>query len=209
VVDLIRSLAYPLPVRIICSLLGVPEADEATFTGWSRALARSLDPTVLRSAEVDAAIADAESGLAAYLEDLLAVQRTKPGDDLLSALLDVEADRDRISPDEGATDERRRASSATGSSRCFVLPTSSICSGARWISSPGAVDKLLRFDSPVQLTQRVVPRISTSSAARSGERPHSTQLVLVDDAVLHDELQVLLGIRQDVQVCQRVSLHDQ
>jgi hypothetical protein len=54
VVDLIRSLAYPLPVRIICSLLGVPEADEATFTGWSRALAQSLDPTVLRSAEVDA-----------------------------------------------------------------------------------------------------------------------------------------------------------
>jgi cytochrome P450 len=44
VVDLIRSLAYPLPVRIICSLLGVSEADEATFTGWSRALARSLDP---------------------------------------------------------------------------------------------------------------------------------------------------------------------
>jgi cytochrome P450 len=150
VVDLIRSLAYPLPVRIICSLLEVPETDEATFTGWSRALARSLDPSVLGSAEVDAGIADAERGLAAYLEDLLAVQRTKPGgDDLLSALLDVEADRDRIWPDEGATDERRRASSATGSSRCFVLPTSSICSGARWISSPEAVDELLRFDSPV------------------------------------------------------------
>jgi cytochrome P450 len=105
--DLIRSLAYPLPVRIICSLLGVPEADEATFTGWSRALARSLDPTVLRSAEVDAAIADAESGLAAYLEDLLAIRRTRPADDLLSALLDVEADGERISRDEGAADERR------------------------------------------------------------------------------------------------------
>jgi cytochrome P450 len=85
----------------------VPETDEATFTGWSRALARSLDPTVLRSAEVDAAIADAESGLAAYLEDLLAIRRMRPGDDLLSALLDVEAGGDRISPDEGAPDERR------------------------------------------------------------------------------------------------------
>jgi cytochrome P450 len=45
---------------------------------------------VLHSAEVYAAIADAESGLAAYLDDLLAVRRTRPGDDLLSALLDVE-----------------------------------------------------------------------------------------------------------------------
>jgi len=103
VVDLIRSLAYPLPVRIICSLLGVPEADEAAFTGWSRALARSLDPSVLRSAEVDAAIADAESGLATYLEDLLAVRRTRPGDDLLSALLNVEADGDRIAPTRWST----------------------------------------------------------------------------------------------------------
>jgi cytochrome P450 len=45
---------------------------------------------VLHSAEVHAAIADAESGLAAYLDDLIAVRRTRPGDDFLSALLDVE-----------------------------------------------------------------------------------------------------------------------
>src|SRR5262245_23444961 len=100
VVDLIRSLAYPLPVRIICSLLRVPDADEAPFTGCARALRRSLDPSVLRSAEVDAAIAEAESGLAAYLEDLPAGPRRRPGDDLLPALLDVEADGDRISPHE-------------------------------------------------------------------------------------------------------------
>ena len=43
-VDLIEAFAYPLPVRVICTLLGVPAADEATFTGWSRGIARSLDP---------------------------------------------------------------------------------------------------------------------------------------------------------------------
>ena len=53
-VDLIEAFAYPLPVRVICTLLGVPAVDEATFTGWSRGIARSLDPRILRPAEVDA-----------------------------------------------------------------------------------------------------------------------------------------------------------
>src|SRR5262245_15442340 len=44
-VDLIAALAYPLPVRVICTLLGVPPADEAVFTDWSRGIARSVDPT--------------------------------------------------------------------------------------------------------------------------------------------------------------------
>ena len=98
--DVIGSLAYPLPVRIICSLLGVPEADEATFSEWSRALVRSLDPSVLRTPEIDGAIADAERDLAGYLEALLSFRRAAPGDDLLSALVTVEADGDRISANE-------------------------------------------------------------------------------------------------------------
>jgi cytochrome P450 len=164
VVDLIRSLAYPLPVRTICSLLGVPEADEATFTRWSRGLARSLDPSVLRSAEVDAAIADAESGLAAYLEDLLAVRRTKPRDDLLSALLDVEADGDRISPDEVVdlallllVAGHETTVNLIGNGVLALLRAPDQLNLLRRAPDlvAGAVDELLRFDSPVQLTQRV------------------------------------------------------
>jgi pimeloyl-[acyl-carrier protein] synthase len=164
VVDLIRSLAYPLPVRTICSLLGVPEADEATFTRWSRGLARSLDPSVLRSAEVDAAIADAESGLAAYLEDLLAVRRTRPRDDLLSALLDVEADGDRISPDEVVdlallllVAGHETTVNLIGNGVLALLRAPDQLNLLRRAPDlvAGAVDELLRFDSPVQLTQRV------------------------------------------------------
>jgi cytochrome P450 len=164
VVDLIRSLAYPLPVRTICSLLGVPEADEATFTRWSRGLARSLDPSVLRSAEVDAAIADAESGLAAYLEDLLAVRRTRPRDDLLSALLDVEADGDRISPDEVVdlallllVAGHETTVNLIGNGVLALLRAPDQLNLLRRAPDlvAGVVDELLRFDSPVQLTQRV------------------------------------------------------
>jgi cytochrome P450 len=164
VVDLIPTLAYPLPVRIICSLLGVPEADEATFTEWSRALARSLDPSVLRSAALDAAIANAERDLTEYLEDLLSFRRTAPGDDLLSALLAVEADGDRILPNEVVNlallllvAGHETTVNLIGNGVLALLRAPDQLDLLR--HSPhlvaGAVDELLRFDSPVQMTQRV------------------------------------------------------
>ena len=69
-VDLIEAFAYPLPVRVICTLLGVPARDEAIFTDWSRGIARSLDPSILRSPQVEAAIVEARQGLSTYIGDL-------------------------------------------------------------------------------------------------------------------------------------------
>ena len=99
-VDLIEAFAYPLPVRVICALLGVPAVDEAMFTEWSRAIARSLDPGVLRSPELDARIDTARQELRAYLADLLATRRKVPGNDLLSALAAVDVEGDRITSGE-------------------------------------------------------------------------------------------------------------
>src|SRR5258707_151411 len=65
-----------------------------------RGIARSLDPTVLRSPAIDAAIEQARSELRAYLGELLEARRKNPGDDLLSGLALVEADGDRISSGE-------------------------------------------------------------------------------------------------------------
>ena len=108
-VDLIEAFAYPLPVRVICALLGVPAVDEAIFTEWSRAIARSLDPSVLRSPETDAKIEAARGELRAYLADLLAARRKLPGNDLLSALAAVDVDGDRITSGEGAVARRAAA----------------------------------------------------------------------------------------------------
>ena len=51
-VDLLEAFAHPLPVRIICDLLGVPIEDQERFKGWSAALARGLDPDFLLTEEI-------------------------------------------------------------------------------------------------------------------------------------------------------------
>jgi cytochrome P450 len=165
VVDVITAFAYPLPVRVICALLGVPPEDEAIFTAWSRGIARSVDPGILRSAEIEAAIVEARQGLQAYLGDLLAARRRKPGNDLLSALAAVEADGDRISPRQivalaqlllVAGHETTVNLIGNGTLALLRAPDQlAVLRRSRELAGP-AVDELLRFDSPVQITQRVV-----------------------------------------------------
>jgi pimeloyl-[acyl-carrier protein] synthase len=163
--DLIDRLAYPLPVQVICSLLGVPAADERIFTGWSRALSRSIDPSVLRSADDDLAIEAAEVGLHDYLSELLAARRASPGDDLLSDLLAVEDGSDRISPPEVvslamlllvAGHETTVNLIGNGTLALLRNPSQLDLLLASRELVPGAVEELLRFDSPVQISQRVV-----------------------------------------------------
>lgn len=91
-VDLNTALAFPLPVRVICELLGVPFADRDNFRRWSDAFV-SLATHNLEDVERD------RLSMFAYLRDLVAVKRENPGDDLLSALV-------HASDAEGSLDER-------------------------------------------------------------------------------------------------------
>jgi pimeloyl-[acyl-carrier protein] synthase len=178
--DLIAELAYPLPVQVICALLGVPAADEAIFTGWSRALSRSIDPSVLRSAEDDRAIDEAEAGLHAYLTDLLAARREHPGDDLLSDLLAVQDGSDRISPAEVVSlamlllvAGHETTVNLIGNGTLALLRNPGQLD--LLVKAPGlvagAVEELLRFDSPVQISQRIVTEDMELSgrAVRAGD----------------------------------------
>jgi unspecific monooxygenase len=164
-VDLIEAFAYPLPVRVICALLGVPAVDEAIFTAWSRQVARSLDPSVLRSPELDARIDTARQELRAYLTELLAARRKVPGNDLLSALAAVDVDGDRITTPEVLAHAvlllvagHETTVNLIGNGMLALLRAPEQLMKLR--QSPElvgpAVDELLRFDGPVQITQRVV-----------------------------------------------------
>ncbi|WP_430784658.1 cytochrome P450 family protein [Actinoplanes sp. G11-F43] len=91
VVDLVRCYAGPLPVTVICDLLGVPEDDRDDFRSWTDVMLVPPD----RSAG-----ARAVGAVHAYLVGLLARKRAAPADDLLSALIAARAEGDRLTEDE-------------------------------------------------------------------------------------------------------------
>lgn len=98
--EVIADLAYPLPVVVICELLGVPPADHARFQGWSKELAASIDPKPLRTPEQEASVAAEAEAFAEYLADLVDRRRRAPGNDLLSGLIAAEQDGDRLTQRE-------------------------------------------------------------------------------------------------------------
>ena len=87
-VDLLEEFAYPLPVRIICDLLGVPLEDQDRFKVWSSALARGLDPDFLLLSKRSSPPAPREcSSSPSTSSSSWPSDGRNPGDDLLSRLV--------------------------------------------------------------------------------------------------------------------------
>lgn len=97
-VDLVTQWAAPLPMAVICELLGVPYADRALFSQWGDAMAVGLDRP--RSVAEGRAMNKAAAESAEYLAALIAQRRREPGDDLLSALANSEVDGDHLTDRE-------------------------------------------------------------------------------------------------------------
>lgn len=162
-IDAVADFAYPLPVRIICEMLGVPPEDQDRFQGWSASLARGLDPEFLLTEEVRRARDDALVGFAEYFFELLATRRRRPGDDLLSALAQAEDSGDTLS--EGELLSTAILLLVAGHETTVNLIAGGILA---LLEHPGqlalvrddpgvertAVEELLRYVSPVQLTGR-------------------------------------------------------
>ncbi len=187
VVDLIEEFAYPIPVQVICELLGVPPQDEARFGGWSRALAASLDPGFVKSAEIVEAGEAATDQIRSYLTQLFEARRLSPGDDLITALLNVESEGDSLNPEELllmvlllliAGHETTVNLIGNAVNALLRHRDTWVEVGSSAVLADGAIDELLRYDSPVQMTQRVP----------------TTPLVLGDTTIAAgDHIIVLLG----------------
>ena len=99
VFDFATEFGYPLPVRVLAALLGVPTGDLHWFREQAQALAPALEPT-LTAVELDAAVR-ARSRLGLYFADLVGNRRDAPADDLVTALVSVrDTDGDRLTRDE-------------------------------------------------------------------------------------------------------------
>jgi pimeloyl-[acyl-carrier protein] synthase len=162
--DVVTDLAYPLPVVIICELLGVPPEDHATFSAWSSELAASIDPDPLLSPDQRARIQEAGNAFLEYFTDLIERRRRSLRDDLLSALIEAEEGGDRLTEEEllGTALFLLIAGHETtvnliGNGTLALLQHRDQLDRLRDDPSLDrhAVEELLRFDSPVQLTQRI------------------------------------------------------
>ncbi|MCO1580362.1 cytochrome P450 [Crossiella sp. SN42] len=86
-VDLNAALAFPLPIRVVCHLLGVPAGDVAAFRGWTDAFLSigGHEPERIRRSMLE---------LSEYIAKLIAAKRADPGEDLVSALISVRDNED-------------------------------------------------------------------------------------------------------------------
>ncbi|MBB5957342.1 cytochrome P450 [Saccharothrix tamanrassetensis] len=91
--DLIAGFAVPVPVAVICQMLGVPVADRDRFAGW-------IDVALATTAFSSEEIHDAFAKLKDYVAGLVAARRREPSDDLLGALVEARDTGDRLSEDE-------------------------------------------------------------------------------------------------------------
>ncbi|MFE8945033.1 cytochrome P450 [Streptomyces sp. NPDC007856] len=163
-VDIVDDFAYPLPVIVICRLLGVPREDEPTFHEWSNAITDSVD---IRPGEDltmrEQAGNQARAQMGRYLVDLAEQRRGHPGDDMLSAFVN---DPD---PTGGLTREELAATAVlllvAGHETTVNLITNGVLTLLRHPDQlerlrrepdllPGAVEELLRYEPPVHLLER-------------------------------------------------------
>ena len=163
--DVIEDLAYPLPVTVICEMLGVPIADQNVFKQWSADIARSLDAAILPAdSEVIPRGREARDALRAYLRSLIATRRKSPRADLLSALIAVEEEGSKLS--EGELVSTCALLLIAGHETTVNLIGNGLLALLQHpdqlralLDNPAliqtAVEELLRYDGPVQRTGRM------------------------------------------------------
>ena len=160
--DLIDALAFPLPIAVICHLLGVPAEDQAQFRAWGHDVAATLDPQTAAAARTQSRTAEAE--LTGYLQNLVRERRAHPDDTILSALIAAEEEGDRLSSGEVvrmafllliAGFETTVNLIGNGTVALVGDPDSWDRLRQDPALVPTAIEEMLRFDSPVQMTSRI------------------------------------------------------
>lgn len=165
--DVISDLAHPLPVTVICRLLGVPLADEPEFSRASALLAQALDPFFTVTGEPAGGMDErirAGQWLREYLHDLIRQRRAHPGDDLMSRLIEVEESGDQLSEDDIvstcsllliAGHETTVNLIANAILAMLRNPSQWAALGADVDRASAVIEETLRYDPPVQLVARI------------------------------------------------------
>jgi cytochrome P450 len=183
-IDLVDGFSYPLPVTVICELLGIPPSDEPKVQGWTRTFARVLDPDLGEEDRLKS-VADFEE-VTLYVSALVKEKRKRPASDVLSGLATY---RDKKLGRMGKFDLIANAALllVAGHETTVNLITSGMLTLLRhpeWLErlrqdpalAPRVVDELLRFEPPVQFrTRKTLAEIDIAGTAI----PEGAPLVLL------------------------------
>ena len=153
-VDILAEFATPVPVYVICELLGAPQEMAQQFLAWSH------DHVAMYMAKRDRAIEDqavkAVSEFSAYMRGLIAERRKNLGTDLLSELIRAESEGQKLSEDELVTTAilvlnagHEATVHATGNGIKAMLER-----GIHGPITPELVDEMMRFDPPLHMFTR-------------------------------------------------------
>ncbi|GAB2686130.1 cytochrome P450 family protein [Nocardia thraciensis] len=149
-VDLLEAFANPLPVTVICELLGVPFGDRTEFQAWTRVLVGSVGGVRERNT--------ASVAMSEYLRKLVAAKRREPEEDLLSGLAHVRDDGDQLSESELVAMAflllvagHETTVNLIGNGTLALLRNRSQFDALRAdpAAVPAAVEEFLRYDGPV------------------------------------------------------------
>ncbi|MET8021565.1 cytochrome P450 [Streptomyces decoyicus] len=166
-IDVVDDFAYPLPVTVICRLLGVPIEDEPRFREWSDTIVAGIDPTPGEDpTERPRAAAEARKAMGLYLGELAEKRRAHPSDDMLSAFVSGDSSEGQLTPLEIMTTSVLLL--IAGHETTVNLITNGILTLLRHPDElarlraepalmPNAVEELLRYEPPVQMLPQRTP----------------------------------------------------
>lgn len=162
-VDLMTHFAFPLPFQVITELLGMPEGDRDQLRLWSHTITQVLEP-ILDDTQIRASI-EASDLMNAHIGAAIEWKRRNPADDLLSAMIAAEEDGDTLSFDE-LVDQvvllylagHETTVNLIGNGTLALLRNRDqleLLAGDPTVDG-NAADELLRYDTPVHLSRRIV-----------------------------------------------------
>ncbi|MFE7761790.1 cytochrome P450 [Streptomyces sp. NPDC057438] len=161
--DLLTDVAEPLPVAVIAEMLGVPDSDRDQLRPWSADICGMYELSPSQETAKRAVRASVE--FSEFLRELIAHRRAEPGEDLISGLIAAHDEGDRLTEQEmistcvlllNAGHEATVNATVNGWWALFRNPEQLAALRADHSLVPGAVEELMRYDTPLQLFERWV-----------------------------------------------------
>ncbi|MDK8179937.1 cytochrome P450 [Paenibacillus sp. UMB4589-SE434] len=177
--DLIADFAYPLPIIVICEMLGVPASDRDQFRVWTQTLMSSaLNPN-----QGEAVLTSLDQ-FVQYIKVLLVQKRKNPGHDLTSEMLNAQEQEDSLSEDELISTiwllliaGHETTANLIGNGMLALLqhPEQMDMLRKDYSLLPSAVEEMLRYAGPIMLGSR----IAGEDITLNGKRIYKGEMVLV------------------------------